>query len=203
MGAAASAISSSMIAEGNSYDALRYGASSDAGYNGMIIEEGFGLFDMGILDQNLMERRRLGRLIVACAEEGSRFGFGLCEESGMIMSGTNKSIQAFGRYGLLVVTLDSSNLAVNHDCFSAHGIELSFVQPGEVFDLETARVLNIQSATRASSTLQQLVSDLARECGATLRFGEMGDQGTFITMALTPNANGNASLAIQSRRARN
>jgi cyanophycinase len=202
VGAAASAVSSSMIAEGNSYDALRYGASSDAGYEGMIIEEGFGLFEMGILDQNLMERRRLGRLIVACAEKNNRFGFGLCEESGMIMGGANKRIQAFGRYGFLVVTLDSDKLAVNNDCFSAHGIELSFVQPGEVFDMETARVLNIQSPSTASSTLQQLVADLARECGATLRFGDMSDQDNYINIALTQGNEGKASLTIQSRRAR-
>jgi cyanophycinase len=202
VGAAASAISASMITEGNSYDALRYGASSDAGYEGMIIEEGFGLFDRGILDQNLMQRRRLGRLIVACAEENSPYGFGLCEESGMIMGGADKTIQAFGRYGFLVVALDPGKLAMDKDSFSASGIELSFVQPGERFDLESGRILDAKSPTTAAATVQRLVSDLARECGATLRFSAASQRDTRIQMTLTESHAGKTRLDIQSRRAR-
>ena len=73
---AASALSGVMIAGGSSYDALRYGVSSDTGHRGLVMQEGIGLFGGGIVDQNLIGGNRLGRLVVACAEESERFGIG-------------------------------------------------------------------------------------------------------------------------------
>ena len=83
---AASALSGVMIAGGSSYEALRYGVSSDTGHRGLVIQEGIGLFGGGIVDQNLIGGNRLGRLIVACAEESERFGVGVFEDSAAIAS---------------------------------------------------------------------------------------------------------------------
>ena len=74
---AASALSGVMIAGGSSHEALRYGVSSDTGHRGLVIQEGVGIFGGGIVDQNLLDGDRLGRLIVACAEENERFGIGI------------------------------------------------------------------------------------------------------------------------------
>ena len=71
-----------MIAGGSSEDALRYGVASDDSHPGLLVEPGLGLFDAGIVDQNVLGSHRLGRLIVACAEEAVPRGFGLCEEAG-------------------------------------------------------------------------------------------------------------------------
>ena len=106
VGGAGSALCTNMIVEGSSRDALEHGASSDAGHGGVVIEEGFGLFDYGIADQNLLDRRRLGRLIVACAEQNVRYGFGICEESGLIVGGSTASMHAIGRLGFVVAELD-------------------------------------------------------------------------------------------------
>ena len=73
-----------MIAGGSSWEALRYGVSSDTGHRGLVIQEGIGLFGGGIVDQNLLGGNRLGRLIVACAEEGERFGIGVFEDSAAV-----------------------------------------------------------------------------------------------------------------------
>ena len=73
-----------MIAGGSSWEALRYGVSSDTGHRGLVIQEGIGLFGGGIVDQNLIAGNRLGRLIVACAEESERFGIGVFEDSAAI-----------------------------------------------------------------------------------------------------------------------
>ena len=70
-----------MIAGGSSCEALRYGVSSDTGHRGLVIQEGIGLFGGGIVDQNLIGGNRLGRLVVACAEESERFGIGVFEDS--------------------------------------------------------------------------------------------------------------------------
>ena len=83
---AASALSGVMIAGGSSWEALRYGVSSDTGHRGLVIQEGIGLFGGGIVDQNLIGGNRLGRLVVACAEESERFGIGVFEDSAVIAS---------------------------------------------------------------------------------------------------------------------
>ncbi|WP_124616569.1 hypothetical protein [Burkholderia sp. Bp9143] len=67
---AASALSGFMIAGGTTYEALRFGIASDMGRRGLVIQQGLGFFGGAIVDQNLSSARRLGRLIVACAEEG-------------------------------------------------------------------------------------------------------------------------------------
>ena len=84
----AAALSPLMIAGGTSEDALRYGVASDYSHPGLLVEPGLGLFDAGILDQNLLGAHRLGRLIVACAEEAVPLGFGLCDGPGSWSSRT-------------------------------------------------------------------------------------------------------------------
>ena len=93
---AASALSGVMIAGGSSYEALRYGVSSDTGHRGLVIQEGIGLFAGGIVDQNLIGGNRLGRLIVACAEESERFGVGVFEDSAVIASHAGTRLEATG-----------------------------------------------------------------------------------------------------------
>ena len=83
-----------MIAGGSSYEALRYGVSSDTGHRGLVIQEGIGLFGGGIVDQNLIGGNRLGRLVVACAEESERFGIGVFEDSAVIASHAGTRLQA-------------------------------------------------------------------------------------------------------------
>ena len=103
---AASALSGVMIAGGSSYEALRYGVSSDTGHRGLVIQEGVGLFGGGIVDQNLIGGNRLGRLVVACAEESERFGIGVFEDSAVIASHAGTRLEAAGRQGFVLVEID-------------------------------------------------------------------------------------------------
>ena len=75
---AASALSGVMIAGGSSWEALRYGVSSDTGHRGLVIQEGIGLFGGGIVDQNLIGGNRLGRLVVIAGDRGPRGRHLLC-----------------------------------------------------------------------------------------------------------------------------
>ncbi len=199
---AASAICTRMIAEGDSYDALRFGASNDAGHEGMVIEEGFGLFTLGIVDQNFIHRRRLGRLIVACAEQGCRYGFGLCEQSGMVLGRSGQPIHAFGRHGFVVVALDPSQLAVDDKQFCIRDVKLHFVQPGEAFDPVQGCVLDAREPALSGQTVERIVLDLARECGASLGEELLDDLRPGIRFALQPNGEGSRRLAINSPRIR-
>ncbi len=199
---AASAICSRMIAEGDSYDALRFGASADAGHDGMVIEEGFGLFTLGIVDQNLIHRRRLGRLIVACADQGCRYGFGLCEQSGMVLGRTGQPIHAFGRHGFVVAALDPSQLAVSDEQFSINDVKLHFVQPGEAFDPIKGVVIDAREPLIAGQTVERIVFDLARECGASVSDVLLDDLRPGIRFALHAHPDGSQRLAIHSPRSR-
>jgi cyanophycinase len=164
---AASALSAIMVAGGTSFQALRYGVAADAGHSGMIIEEGVGLFDLGIVDQNLVGRNRLGRLIVACAEENARLGFGLCEDSGIIVHGGGTEIEVIGRHGLVLAELLPEGLTVQSDNFAAHGVTLSLVNPGIRFD----PAVSLLPAGDEESTrkLETIVKALQKECSDELR----------------------------------
>jgi cyanophycinase len=168
---AASALSRVMIAGGGSYAALRYGIASGGDSSGIVVEEGFGLFDLGILDQNLVHRNRLGRLIVACAEEQSRFGFGLVEESGVIVPAGGGALRVFGRHGMAVVEIDHARVNVQSDSFLAEGLRLWVVRPGESFATATRTISGSGDGARTVGPAS-LLDELARECrvaiGSTL-----------------------------------
>ena len=100
---AASALSGFMIGGGTSYEALRFGIASDMGRHGLVIQEGLGFFGTAIIDQKLSSSRRLGRLAVACAEEGARYGLGLLEDSGVIANHDNSQLTAIGARGAVLV----------------------------------------------------------------------------------------------------
>ena len=126
---AVSAMSSVMIAGGTTYEALRYGVASDLGHEGLVIEEGVSLFGAGIADQNLIRGRRLGRLVVACAEEGERFGIGVCEDSAVVAKKSGKVLESVGRYGFVLVEIVPMDLALQGDEFIAKNIRLTMLGP--------------------------------------------------------------------------
>ena len=127
---AASALSGVMIAGGSSYEALRYGVSSDTGHRGLVIQEGIGLFGGGIVDQNLLAGNRLGRLLVACAEESERYGVGIFEDSAVIATAAGMRLEAAGKHGFLLAEIDPMALVLQSDSFIANGIRVTVLAPG-------------------------------------------------------------------------
>ncbi len=161
---AASALSGVMIAGGSTYEALRYGVSSDTGHRGLVIQEGVGLFGGGIVDQNLISGNRLGRLIVACAEESERFGLGIFEDSAVIATHAGTRLQATGRQGCVLVEIDPTMLVLHSDSFIANGISLTVLGPGDRADLVSGVIERAQPAS--GEILAALVAGLAREGGS-------------------------------------
>ena len=117
-----------MIAGGTSEDALRYGVASDNSHPGLLVEPGLGLFDAGILDQNMVGGHRLGRLIVACAEEAVPFGFGLCEEAGLVVE-PDRRMRVIGGQGVIMVEVDPKGLSYEDDVFAVRGVGVRLVPP--------------------------------------------------------------------------
>ena len=167
---AASALSGVMIAGGSSYEALRYGVSSDTGHRGLVIQEGIGLFGGGIVDQNLIASNRLGRLVVACAEESERFGIGVFEDSAAIATRAGKRLTAAGR-GFVLVEIDPARLALQGDSFVANGVRLTVLGRGDAADLAAGTIARAAPPEAATALLRTLVAGLAREGGAGNRRG--------------------------------
>ncbi len=163
---AASALSGVMIAGGSSTEALRFGVASDVGHRGLAIQEGVGLFGGGIVDQNLIGGERLGRLIVACAEENERFGIGVCEDSAAIVSDAGARIEAAGRHGVALVEIDPVQLVLHSDSFVAEGVRVSLLAPGDSADLATGAITRAGDPSGAEATLRAMLDGLARQLAA-------------------------------------
>jgi hypothetical protein len=164
-----------MIAGGSSYEALRYGVSTDIGHVGLVIQEGVGMFGGGIVDQNLIGGNRLGRLVVACAEESERYGIGICEDSAVIATRAGMRLEAAGRHGFVLVEIDPSGLELQSDSFVARGIRLTLLSPGDAVDLVAGGVT--RAGIGEPALLEQLVGALAREAGVPLAAGEAPSGG--------------------------
>ena len=163
---AAAALSSVMIAGGSSSEALRFGVASDVGHRGLAIQEGVGLYGGGIVDQNLIDGGRLGRLVVACAEESERFGVGLCEDSAAIWSDAEARITAAGRHGVVLVEVDPLTLVLHSDSFVAAGIRLTLLGPGDSAELRSGKVFRAGDTAASDALLARLVDQLGRHVGA-------------------------------------
>lgn len=161
---AASALSGSMIAGGTSYEALRFGIASDMGRRGLIIQQGLGLFGAAIVDQNLDSAHRLGRLVVACAEEGVRYGLGLLEDSGVVANHDNSDLTVIGAKGIVLVEVDPAHAELQGDEFVASGTTLSFAAPGDRVDLNSGKILRAGPPEAADAALALLVHGFIDDC---------------------------------------
>ncbi len=180
VGGAASALSGFMIGGGTSYEALRFGIASDMGRRGLVIQEGLGLFGAAIIDQKLASSRRLGRLAVACAEEGVRFGLGLLEESGVIANYDNSQLTAIGARGAVLVEIDPLKTELAGDDFIAPDTRLSLAGPGDVIDMTTGTVTRLAPPTVSAAVLDTLVAELIEDC--------IGDAGPVTAPGVTHEA---------------
>lgn len=204
VGGAASALSGFMIGGGTSYEALRFGIASDMGRRGLVIQEGLGLFGAAIVDQKLGSSRRLGRLAVACAEEGVRFGLGLLDDSGVIANYDNSQLTAIGARGAVLVEIDPLKTELAGDDFIAPGAKLCLAGPGDLIDMATGTVTRLAPATDSAAALDALVAELIEEC--------IGDAGPVTAPGITheahialryySNEDGTGQLDIESIRDR-
>ena len=177
---AASALSGFMIGGGTSYEALRFGIASDMGRHGLVIQEGLGFFGAAIVDQKLSSSRRLGRLAVACAEEGVRFGLGLLEDSGVIANHDNSELTVIGARGAVLIEIDPLKTELAGDDFIAPGIRLCFAGPGDVIDMAAGTVVRLTPTNASAAMLDTLVAELIEDC--------VGDAGPATAPGLTQEA---------------
>jgi cyanophycinase len=170
--ASAAALGERMIAEGDSVDALRFGSDEDASTAGVVVERGIGLTRLGLIDQNFLRRRRLGRLLIACVEQRQRFGFGLCEGSGMIVHGNDREIEAIGKPGVVIAEIDLDRARLAPGVPDPAGIRLYILEEGQRVTLEQLASATFETSRAAAQLLQEALGDLARDYRAAQ--GERG-----------------------------
>ncbi|WP_059015931.1 cyanophycinase [Mycobacterium sp. M26] len=202
---AASALSGYMIGGGTSYEALRFGVAADMGRRGLVIQEGLGFFGGAIVDQKLASARRLGRLAVACAEEGARFGLGLLEDSGVIANCSSGKLTAIGARGAVLVEIDPLKTELAGDDFVATGIKLCFAGPGDVIDMAAGTVTRVAPAPVSALALDTLVAELIEDCiGNAGPATEPGaTQEAYVSLRYQSHEDGTGDLDIESIRDRN
>ena len=160
--ASATAMASRMIAEGDSLAALRYGSSEDASGAGAIVERGIGITRLGLVDQHFVRRRRLGRLLMACAEQRQRFGFGLCEGSGLVIHGGTE-IEAIGQTGVVIAELDIDRVRLAPLVPDPDGIRLYILEPGQRVTLENLASATSERSVVATALLESTLADMASD----------------------------------------
>ena len=204
VGGAASALSGFMIGGGTSYEALRFGIASDMGRRGLVIQEGLGLFGAAIVDQKLSSSRRLGRLAVACAEEGVRFGLGLLEDSGVIANHDNSQLTAIGARGAVLVEIDPLKTELAGDDFIAPDTRLCLAGPGDVIDMAAGTVTRMAPAEASAAVLDTLVAELIEDCvgNADPVLAPGGTHEAHISLLYTSDGDGTGHLDIESIRDR-
>ena len=121
-------------------DALDFGLTSDPSRRGLLVAKGLGFFRGGIIDQHFNQSRgRLGRLARAVAEKKVRFGFGIDENTAMIV-GPEGAIEVAGRG---CVTIVDAGAAVYDDAplgCRIRGLRLSCLEAGDRFDPKTGTI---------------------------------------------------------------
>ena len=140
VGGSATALASAMISGGSSDEALLYGTSPDPWYRGVVVQEGIGVFREGLIDQHFVSRHRLGRLLVACLDEGARYGFGLPEEAGFASTGGGHKLQAMGGAGTVVLDLREAIYTPQERGFAVANVLLKHLKPGQILDTTSGQI---------------------------------------------------------------
>jgi len=94
--AGAAMMSDPMIRRGRSDDAVARGVGSE----GVELGHGMGFFPWGLCGQHFLQRGRFGRMVVALGESGARFGWGVSEDSALLVDLSTGWVETIGPSGL-------------------------------------------------------------------------------------------------------
>lgn len=136
---AVSGLPDRLIDEG--YDTLDFGITHDSRQRGLLLTKGFGFFQAGIIDQHFYHfRGRLGRLTRAVAESKVPFGFGIEENTALIVEPNGRCrVQGAG----MVTIIKTSKEFPGSDGplgYSIRNVWLSALSEGDTFDPATMAI---------------------------------------------------------------
>lgn len=146
--AGAAIMSSIMITGGNSRDALmntEIWNFKDLPHGDSLtlsIGRGLGLFEYGIVDQHFGERDRLGRLITVCSRvKNGGVGFGIDENTAMVVSEDSGLIEVVGEGGVTVVDTRAAVLEPINKKLNINNVRISYISAGGVFNAKAKKMI--------------------------------------------------------------
>jgi cyanophycinase len=149
--AGAAMMSDPMIRRGRSADALVEGVGSE----GVEVGLGMGFFPWGICGQHFLERGRFGRMVVALGETGRRFGWGVSEDSALLVDRATGWVEVMGPSGLALFDTESLKSSTGR----WDSVELALLSTGDRVHAPTGEVEPAPSAAprRRASLIGELV----------------------------------------------
>ncbi|AOS98380.1 Cyanophycinase precursor [Microbulbifer aggregans] len=152
--AGAAIMSSPMIAAGDSLSALTEPRSEE--YAGMqsqesgqlMIKNGLGFLDAGIVDQHFDRKSRLGRLIRALEPPMAaemRRGYGIDEDTAVLADLNSGEMTVLGRGTLVLVDARHADFAENSPRFAVKNLSLSVLSEGDRYNWRSGK-MNLEGA---------------------------------------------------------
>lgn len=141
--AGAAIMSKTMIQNATSLEALINGVTYNEEETGKLwVTKGLGFFEGGIVDQHFSKRGRIGRLAAALVHEKIDYGFGIDENSAMVVEGDE--IEVIGESGMFV--LDATN-ATQDKKGEYRDIDVSYLEKGDKYNFVTNEFIIEKSKT--------------------------------------------------------
>ena len=81
----------------------------------------------------------------------------------MIIHGGERRIEAIGRTGVIVASMDRPKARLEPPHFNPEGIRLNFVEPGTSFHLDTTAADAMDHSGTALALLERAIQDLVRD----------------------------------------
>ena len=139
--AGAAIMSDPMIGAGTSIGALSQGVTyednyGDADDNRVFLTEGLGFFEDGMVDQHFVKRGRFGRLVVGAWESGNEMGYGIDENSAMVVHNDDQSIEVIGESGLVIVDLSNAKKTTAFPT-AVKDVNISYIEKGDRYFWES------------------------------------------------------------------
>lgn len=144
--AGAAMMSEPMIAAGDSFSALtltpakHYSGTESQEQGSLYLHHGLGFFPYGIIDQHFDRKARLGRLVRTLAETRTATGYGIDEDTGILVDLVSHQFQVVGSGNVTVLNAGKSSFF--NSPFKALGVDLSVLSRGDRFDLSNHSLID-------------------------------------------------------------
>lgn len=137
--AGAAMMSEIMIAAGDSFSAVtqpiaeKYSGTESQEQGLLYLHHGLGFFQDGVIDQHFDRKARLGRLVKTLAHTQSEFGYGVDEDTGMLLDLKTSTLTVVGSGNIAIVDARTANF--RQQPFAAEKLQLSVLSSGDQWRL--------------------------------------------------------------------
>jgi hypothetical protein len=100
---------------------------------------------------------------MACAQQRVHFGFGLCEGSALVLRGSERSVEALGERGVLILELDAQQLRLAPGIADPRGIRMYLLEPGRVANLDNLAADTADTSAAGAALLERTLGDLEED----------------------------------------